>query len=676
MMTSASELDELVHHSPLHIATELDSLDFVKYLIGKRANPLDRVLTMVHLAAMKGRLEILKYLVEHVGCNPATGGGDECNVVHIAAIHRQTEVVKYLVEQCQVDPSNLDAFKNVPLKYSCMNGDLETASFLIDNMKDMSMDDIFYRDDSTRFDAIQSPLCCACYSGCLPLVKYLIEKCECDPTRPEGGYEHKTPLIVAIKANHLEIVKYLSRFKVPCPTRIDPLHHAVNNQNLAMVKYLIKSFHCDPNRLSPISLSSTRLVAPLHIAAQVGDLSIVKYLLSQKCDPGIMSYAIHFAAYNGHLAVLKYLIEVKNCNPSATDENGISLLYLAADAGHLDVFQYLCSRHGCDPLRAACNFLTPLHQAASKGHLDIVRFTVLVLKCDPNIKGERGNTPLHYAAFAGHLETVKFLLEEARCDPYDIDAVLDSVAGGNFHILKYLLHVSRIYKDFHNPRSGFSLLSMAATKGHLNLIGCRTSHFNPFIQSPLHTAAGAGQLEIVKYLLNRCPNMYYSDCYSSPFFSAAAGGHMNVIKYFLEEQFDPNTFLCGGNLPIHGAAAYGHMAILKYLVEEIKCDVNSINQDKTTPLSWAAYLGQLDVIRYLVTKGADLSSRDVSGNSPLHLAALVNQLEVVKFLAATVNPSLILNDKMETPLDFALEYNCWITALYLIVKTFNCLCDD
>lgn len=50
----------------------------------------------------------------------------------------------------------------------------------------MSTEDIFYRDDSPM-KVVQSPLCCACYSGYLPLVKYLIEECGCDPVRLKSG---------------------------------------------------------------------------------------------------------------------------------------------------------------------------------------------------------------------------------------------------------------------------------------------------------------------------------------------------------------------------------------------------------------------------------------------------------------------------------------------------------
>lgn len=114
LVTSASEIGDLIFHSPLFIAIELDNLDLVKEFIVKGANPLDsdgKEFIAVHYAASRGRLKILKYLVEDIGCNPATGGGDVCNVIHVAADQRQTEIVKYLVKQCQVDPLTFDTKK-------------------------------------------------------------------------------------------------------------------------------------------------------------------------------------------------------------------------------------------------------------------------------------------------------------------------------------------------------------------------------------------------------------------------------------------------------------------------------------------------------------------------------------------------------------------------------------
>jgi ankyrin repeat protein len=49
-------------------------------------------------------------------------------------------------------------------------------------------------------------------------------------------------------------------------------------------------------------------------------------------------------------------------------------------------------------------------------------------------------------------------------------------------------------------------------------------------------------------------------------------------------------------------------------------DVKAINRIGDTPLHWAARYGYLDVVKYLVEKGADVKAVNKDGDNPLHLA--------------------------------------------------------
>ena len=51
-----------------------------------------------------------------------------------------------------------------------------------------------------------------------------------------------------------------------------------------------------------------------------------------------------------------------------------------------------------------------------------------------------------------------------------------------------------------------------------------------------------------------------------------------------------------------------------------------------TCLHYAAERGKLDVVEYLIEKGADFRVADKSGQTPLHSAAERRQLGVVKYL--------------------------------------------
>ncbi|CAK9253192.1 unnamed protein product, partial [Sphagnum jensenii] len=59
-----------------------------------------------------------------------------------------------------------------------------------------------------------------------------------------------------------------------------------------------------------------------------------------------------------------------------------------------------------------------------------------------------------------------------------------------------------------------------------------------------------------------------------------------------------------GDTPLHRAAEKGHLDVVKYLVEK-GADVKAANKYGYTPLHWAASSGKLDIVKYLVEKGAD-----------------------------------------------------------------------
>lgn len=132
--------------SPLYKATSKGDLQEVQKLIEEGANPLDEDEnndTVLHYA---GKLDILKYLIEDVGCNPATEGWLGSTTLHSAAAAKQLPIVKYLIEQCQLDPSVLDDENyRSPLVYACRSGDLNIVRYLIECMREntMTLDDIF-----------------------------------------------------------------------------------------------------------------------------------------------------------------------------------------------------------------------------------------------------------------------------------------------------------------------------------------------------------------------------------------------------------------------------------------------------------------------------------------------------------------------------------------------------
>lgn len=149
MISAERKRKPLPFINPLRLAISVGNLSKVKQLIEDGKNPLDRDInneTSLHIAALLGQLHILKYLIEDIGCNPATEGWQGSTTLHIAAQAKHLVIVQYLVERCQLDPATaLDSINRSPLVYACHGGGLDVVRYLIRYMHDnmhMNLEDI------------------------------------------------------------------------------------------------------------------------------------------------------------------------------------------------------------------------------------------------------------------------------------------------------------------------------------------------------------------------------------------------------------------------------------------------------------------------------------------------------------------------------------------------------
>ena len=69
-----------------------------------------------------------------------------------------------------------------------------------------------------------------------------------------------------------------------------------------------------------------------------------------------------------------------------------------------------------------------------------------------------------------------------------------------------------------------------------------------------------------------------------------------------------------------------------------------------TPLYNAVFASQPEVVKYLLSKGANVLKADIDGNSPLHRAAANGNVEIMKMLVAKGANVFAINKKKRTPL--------------------------
>ena len=130
--------------------------------------------------------------------------------------------------------------------------------------------------------------------------------------------------------------------------------------------------------------------------------------------------------------------------------------------------------------------------------------------------------------------------------------------------------------------------------------------------TPLWVATYANNLDVVKYLVSKGARIETKDGTDKrPELHVAAGNrNLEIVKYFVEE--------CGADLQQQGIWRGGNP---------------SREFTKVTPLWVAIYENNLDVVKYLVSKGARIETKDGTDKRPeLHIAAGEGNLERVMCL--------------------------------------------
>ena len=187
-------------------------------------------------------------------------------------------------------------------------------------------------------------------------------------------------------------------------------------------------------------------------------------------------------------------------------------------------------------------------------------------------------------------------------------------------------------------RHGLALLAMAALFFFLSTSaqGQRQVEGGRVIHKTLPDAVRAGDLERVKVMVGM-------------------GHDVNQIVRFLN--LDP---------PLTLAIKGGHLEVLAFLIEKgADVDLPGFNGG-VTPLHAAAWQGRIEACRRLIDAGADFRRKTTPGWTPLHYAARHSRLEIISLFLELGCDIDARTTKGITPLHLALELSTPKVALQLI----------
>ena len=411
-----------------------------------------------------------------------------------------------------------------------------------------------------------------------------------------------------------------------------------------------------------VEARTTTGTTPLMFAAQSGDTRTVTMLVEGGAKVDARESAMEqtplmFAAANNRTDVVKLLL-ARGADKGATSK--------VTDLNKLSMGGFGGGRRGTGGAPTDGN--RPVDVA---GVTRQYRYNELV--------GSTGGiTPLQVAARQGFLETVKALVEAGadvnQRNPGDQStALVVATVNGHFDVGVYLLDHGA------NPNLATDN-GLAPLYGTLNVQWAPKANYP---QPRAYLQQSVTHIEFMKRLLAKGadPNgrlvrkIWYSgynfdlagidEVGATPFWRAAYGGDLEAMELLLAAGADPlipTTKPAGrpptgdgdrftvrdvsglppvpvggpGVTPLHAAAGAGYaegfaanshryapsglLATVKFLVERTGADVNAVDHEGNTPLHNAAARGDVAMIEYLVSKGADVKRVNREGQTTADMA--------------------------------------------------------
>ncbi|MFA6303682.1 MAG: ankyrin repeat domain-containing protein, partial [Legionella sp.] len=417
------------------------------------------------------------------------------------------------------------------------------------------------------------------------------------------------------------------------------LHIAAKYGSLHIVKLIIS---INKKLINQYLSGKTALI---HAAAN-GHTNIVRYLIEHGANfmletltsyrKGHRYYPIHWAALNGFSETVACLIELKSPIYITVDSHNVHLIHLAAQINDLATVKLLLGMDSKLLDITDDKNQTPLLWAAGNGHEQVVQYLLQQganTSLASNLVGEKNHNknPIHYATEYGFINIVKLLItHESYCDiPWGAKAlhlVHIAVIKNNLEILKLLLEINPFYINATDnlnrtplliaTQFGFNeIVSFLLIKGadiHIaSLIDCMKT-------PPFLLAIDLGNMQLIKTFINH--NKDIKQIYSKDRFHlihrASKAGQLNVVKMLLEE--DPSLLNLRdglGQTPILWAASKGHVLLVRYFLNKgaditFKTQNSLLNYNGRTAYDWALKNEHYYVINVFILKTVPLKDID------------------------------------------------------------------
>ena len=564
--------------TPLHVAARNGHEDAVAFLIKSKAEVNSRAnygITALHLAIVAAHKNIVNLLIKNKAQVNVEGIAGS-SLLHVAVEAGNKEIVEILL----ANGANIDVKSNnlTPLLSAIKHNHEEIVEVLIRNGASVNavgveplllavvagyrgIVEILLQNDAhinVKLPEDKTLLHFAATRGHKDIVNALITR---GANVDAVTIDSITPLYVAAQEGHEEVAEILiaNKANVNINDEAAPLHAAAANGHDNVVEVLL-------SKGAKINVKDKKNRTPLELAVGNGHFQVVKMLLTYKKvninAKGNDDWAIlHIASQVNNLEMVRYLVD-EGSNINAKNASGSKPIHIAAREGYKDTVEFFLSKGlSINDLGAANQTL--LHYATMKGQLEVVKY-LITQGADVNARDTNGHTPMHIAAIFGYKDVIEVLLKNG--------AVYNAVNNlnrtplemtNNRYIVNLLASTEKLFESVKQNSSSEVENSIRA--------GAFINAKNADSGTTLHYAAWKGYDGVVEILLqNKAnPNAVGSKGLT-PLHYAAKFSHLKIVKALLSHGAAYNVVSDSGKTPSNFAVDRDITNLFKLIIESFK----------------------------------------------------------------------------------------------------------
>lgn len=533
-----------------HAEKMIDLLIQKKLLINAKDSSND---TPLFVAIHYSTMSTVKKLIA-AGANITTNGAENKTLLHAIADREahDDDVMKLidLLVQKKVSINAKDHYGNTPLHLAAKYSVQKLIGKLIAHHADVNAPN----------NKNETPLHIACQEEATSTVKQLLDYganpnvvMNHDVNLPYYYYNDSTPLSIAAKKGHIEIVNLLLAKRANCCIAgyhgYTPLHRAVS----------IRENH---NRQLDIFQPTEEA------QEQYGKIvtALLKHGAQAERKTGDGKTAMQLALqHNNDIAVNLLVAHTKNRTPIQQAIKGQSIAHWACKKGLNHLIEQLIrdkqiadltkkNSEGKTPLELACEGKTARHAATIK--------QLIAAKVPINTKNKAGETAAHIAAWNGNAKTIQRLLQHDK-----------TLATTKDHSGSLPIHLAVWNKNKKTPRDSESMLTDERTSNqHTEIIsallkaGCNINATNSSGSTALHIAAWNGRVNRVTLLIQKKANLDAKNNDGlTPLHKAAWNGHLEIVIRLIAAGANPHAKDNDGYTAFTKANEQGKTTVANYL---------------------------------------------------------------------------------------------------------------